>query len=171
MTLRRVHTHAGDLGSPSLEALKFPDVAAGLEYVHDRWQEGDVVLTSTMLQTRAIRDLPVNYWPSSRPGAVAVFDDRRAIPLERYTATPLLASFEQLRDVFARNHRIWYVASAGVNAANNEPEVSSFVRQHMDVVYEAHGVIVLVRDNNHRSAARRAADEKLLLDARADFLP
>jgi hypothetical protein len=171
MTLRRVHTHAGDLGSPSLEALKFPDVAAGLEYVHDHWQEGDVVLTSTMLQTRAIRDLPVNYWPSSRPGAVAVFDDRRAIPLERYTGTPLLASFEQLRDVFARNHRVWYVASAGVNAANNEPEVSSFVRQHMDVVYEAHGVMVLLRDNNHRSAAQRVADEKMLLDARADFLP
>jgi 4-amino-4-deoxy-L-arabinose transferase-like glycosyltransferase len=171
MTVRRVHTHAGDLGSPSLWALKFPDVAAGLQYVHDHRQEGDVVFTSTMLQTRAFRDLPVNYWPSTRPGAVAVFDDRRAIPLERYTGTPLLTSFEHLRDVFARGQRIWYVASAGVNAANNEPEVSSFVRQHMDVVYEAHGVMVLLRDNNHRSAAQRAADEKILLDARADFLP
>jgi 4-amino-4-deoxy-L-arabinose transferase-like glycosyltransferase len=171
MTVRRVHTHAGDLGSPSLEALKFPDVAAGLQYVHDHRQEGDVVFTSTMLQMRAFRDLAVNYWPSTRPGAVAVFDDRRAIPLERYTGTELLTSFEHLRDVFARGERIWYVASAGVNAANNEPEVSSFVRQHMDVVYEAHGVMVLLRDKNHRSAAQRAADERILLDARADFLP
>jgi hypothetical protein len=171
LTLRRVHTHVGDLGSPSLEALKFPDVASGLQYVHDHRREGDVVFTSTMLQMRAFRDLPINYWPSTRPGPVGVFDDRRAIPLERYTGTPLLTSFEQLRDVFARNDRIWYVASEGVNAANNEPDISSFVRQHMDVVYEAHGVMVLLRDNNHRSAAQRAADDRILLDARADFLP
>jgi hypothetical protein len=171
MTVRRVHTHAGDLGSPPLDALKFPDVAAGLQYVHDHRQEGDVVLTSTMLQMRSFRDLTVNYWPSARPGAVAVFDDRRAVPLERYTGTPLLTSFEHLRDVFARRGRIWYVATAGVNAANNEPEVSSYLRQNMDVVYEAHGVMVLLRDNNHRSAARRADDDKTLLDSRADFLP
>jgi hypothetical protein len=31
--------------------------------------------------------------------------------------------------------------------------------------------MVLLRDKNHRSAAQRAADEKTLLDARADFLP
>jgi hypothetical protein len=102
---------------------------------------------------------------------VAVFDDRRAVPLERYTGTPLLTSPAQLRNVFARNGRVWYVASVGVNAANNEPDVSSFLRQHMDVVYEGHTVLVLLRDANHRSAAQRSADEKTLLDARADFLP
>ena len=171
MTVRRVHAHAGDWGSPPLETLKFPDVAAGLQYVRDRRQEGDVVLSSTMLHTHAFRDLKVDYWPSSRPGAVAVFDDRRAIPLERYTGTPLITNLEDFRNIFARNRRVWYVASPGVNGANNEPDVSSFVRQHMDVVYESNGVVVLLRDNNHRSAAQRAADEKTLRDARADFLP
>jgi hypothetical protein len=171
MTVRRVHAHLGELGAPPLEALKFPDAAGGLQYVRDHRQVGDIVLTSTMLPMHALAGMPMDYWPSSRPGAVAVFDDKRALPLERYTGTPLLSSLEQLRNVFARNRRIWYVASVGVNAANNEPDVSSFLRQNMDVVYEGHTVMVMLRDSNHRSAAQRSLDETTLLDARADFLP
>jgi hypothetical protein len=58
-----------------------------------------------------------------------------------------------------------------MDAMQNDPEVASYLRQHMDVVYEDFSTEVLLRDSENRPASMRRANEEALRRARANFLP
>jgi hypothetical protein len=73
--------------------------------------------------------------------------------------------------VFAHPGRIWLVVYKGMNPVQNDPEVSSYLRQNMDVVYEDFNVLVLLRDRAYRPASMRQANEEALQRAKAVFLP
>ena len=57
------------------------------------------------------------------------------------------------------------------NNWRNLPEVSIFLRQNMDMVYQDRDSMVLLRDANHRPAFLRHRDEQALRKAEADYLP
>ena len=76
-----------------------------------------------------------------------------------------------LPHAFARDPRISYVPQPDRHTAQNTAEVSAYLGQRMDVVYEDYQTLVLCRDNNHRPAYHGRREEKALRDASANFLP
>jgi 4-amino-4-deoxy-L-arabinose transferase-like glycosyltransferase len=102
---------------------------------------------------------------------VAVLDDRRTLPLHRWCGTDNVMSLEGIEDLFARHRRIWYVIQPDRHTAQNLPEVSEYIRQNMDIVYEDFNALVLFRDNNHRTADRRLRDDTALKKAGANYIP
>ena len=100
----------------------------------------------------------------------ATVDDRRSIPLDRRDGTPKLPSRESLEELFARHPRVWYVVQPERHDNQNDPGVSAFLREHMDVVYEDFESLVLFRGENHRTAPHRFENERSLQKAKADFL-
>jgi hypothetical protein len=156
---------------------KFPNLGGAAAYLRAHREEGDVLLCNDPQQLRVLLGIPdgserpLDYWLASTLYLPATLDDKRPVALDRRDGTPMIGSLESLRDLFARHERIWYVVQPGVHGQMTTPEVSSFLRQHMDVVYEDWQSMVLVRDRNHRTAEQRLADERALRDAKASYLP
>jgi hypothetical protein len=109
-------------------------------------------------------------WLQSRLHLQAVLDDVRPLPLNRRDGTVMVANLEALTALFAQSQRIWVAVEKGHFNRLNVDEVDSFLRQHMDVVYEDFEAIVLLRDSRHRPAAVRFRDEKTLSESMTDFL-
>lgn len=91
------------------------------------------------------------------------------VMVHRFYRTEVIPSLESLEELFARETRIWYVLQP-MHTLQNESEVSFFLRQHMEVVYEDYRSMVLFR-GNHRLASQRLQDDKALNNAHANFLP
>ena len=83
----------------------------------------------------------------------------------------MLSNMRSLKDLFSRNARIWYVFVPAFNNKLNEADVSTFLRENMEVVYEDFGVIVMFRGDNHWTVSSQAQDESQLQRAKANFLP
>jgi hypothetical protein len=158
-------------------ALKFPDLEGPARYLRAQIREGDVVLATDPFHVNHLlgpvggREERTDYWLSSILQLPATIDDRRTLPLDRRDGTAMISSLEGLRDLFAREGRIWYVVQPQRQGGRNVPEVSAFIRQHMDVVYEDTWAMVLFRGRDHRPPALRRREDEMLLDTRANYLP
>ena len=148
--------------------LKFPNIEGPSRYVRERLQAGDVVLATDPFHVKhfLIADgngnNPLFFWPISTLQLSATLDDKRPLPLDRRDGTPAIINLTNLRDLFARHARIWYVVQPARHENQNLPEVSAFLRQHMDVVYEDFEAAVLLRDRSHRIARVRSNIEQQL---------
>jgi hypothetical protein len=161
--------------------IKFPDLDGPSAYLRAHLRAGDIVVSTTPhVVDHRIASLggdprqterTVDYWLQTTLYLQAVLDDNRPLPLHRLRGTTMIASKEALEDLFARHRRIWYVLVPAFHQEQNTTEVSAFIRQHMDVVYESYSSLVLLRDDRQRSAAQRVKDEQALFAAKANFLP
>ncbi len=161
--------------------LKNPDLTGAVRYLRRHFRAGDVVIAiypetvNHAADPRRLGGFPpgwvTDYWLESTLQLPAVLDDRRPRPLHRWCATPMLPNRRSLEDVFARHNRVWYVTIPAFHGLYNDAEVSAFLRQHMDVVYEDFQTMVLLRDNNRRTAEQRLKDEGELHGAKAVYLP
>ena len=61
--------------------------------------------------------------------------------------------------LFAEHDRIWYCTMRYGHSRINEGEVSKYLREHMDVVYEDFSTSLMVRDRNNRPAHVRLTEE------------
>jgi hypothetical protein len=164
-----------------LQDFKFPDMDDPVRYVREHLQEGDIVISPTphVVDHRMVqlggdprgRARTVDYWLQTTLYLQAVLDDRRAMPLHRLCGTTMVPTKEALEDLFARHRRIWYVVAPAFHQEQNVPEVSSYIRQNMDIVYESFSSLVLFKGERHRTVARRIQDEQDLFGASANFLP
>lgn len=170
-------------GYSRLFTYQFPNLDGPARFLRQHAQEGDAILGNDLQHVHYLMRLPgradrrpepdrsTDYWLSSTLFLPAMLDDRRALPLDRRDGSVLVPNRESLEDLFARHRRVWYVVQPGMHQAMNTPDVSTFLRQHMEVVYEDWQTLVLFRDGNHRPAAKRQEDEQTLQRARANFLP
>ncbi len=166
--------------APRLEQLVNPDFSRPVKYLSDHLQEGDVVIS--IFPEVVDHYMGAAGGLSSRPGwstdfylettiqFALVLEDRQPLPLHRFHGTLTIPTLENLTDVFARNRRIWYVTNPEYHDKCNDSDVSAYLLQHMDVVYEDFATVVLLRSNNHRLASQRLKDEQALKVSHAAFL-
>jgi hypothetical protein len=170
MTSCRVEGHGSTV-------YKFPNLYGAAQFLREHQQEGDVVLANNVYQIHHLMgdtgrpDRPLDFMPATGPFLPATLDDRRPLLLDRRDGVKVIATPEGMVDLFARHRRIWYVLQPGQHHILNTPDVSTFLRQHMDVVYEDFEALVLFRGENHRPASVRVDNERALRDAQANFLP
>jgi hypothetical protein len=170
-------------GYSRLATFQFPNIDGPAQFLRRHLQEGDVVLSHDLQHLHHVMQLPgpadgrpepdrpLDYWLETTLFLPAMLDDHRDLPLDRRDGSVLIPNRASLEDLFARHRRIWYVAQPGIHQAMNTAEVSSFLRQHMEVVYEDWQTLVLFRGDHHRTLGQRQRDEKALQKARAIFLP
>jgi hypothetical protein len=156
---------------------KFPNLQGTAQYLRAHMQEGDVVLANNLYQVNHLMGItgrpnrPLDFMPATGPFLPATLDDRRPLLLDRRDGVQMISTPEGMVDLFARHRRIWYVVQPGQHYILNTPDVSTFLRQHTDVVYEDWEALVLFRGDNHRPASLRVDNERALRDAQANFLP
>lgn len=155
---------------------EFPDLEGPAAFLRGRVREGDVVLYSHPVLSHHLtgRDRPDwsrDFTPLTTLRRSVTLDDHGALPLNPYDGTVTISSLDGLRDLFARNRRVWYVVIPSSHERQNNPEVSAFFRQNMDVVYEDFESLVLFRGDAHRPVRERARDDRVLGRAGANFLP
>lgn len=161
--------------------LKFPHWEEPLRYLRDHFQEGDIVIAvfphlvdHSMYfanDNRIPRGWLTDYWLQTSLVLQATLDDVRDNPLDRRAGTPMIASMDELKNMFASNRRIWYLYSSGVNNGLNETLVSEYLRKNMSVVYEDFNASLMVRDANHRPSSLEIRDDVNLRYGQANFLP
>jgi 4-amino-4-deoxy-L-arabinose transferase-like glycosyltransferase len=155
---------------------KFPAHEASVKFVRDRLQDGDVVFCNEphqidhCMRHNGRPGWRSDYWIATNLEMPAIITDRSVQPLDRREGTEHIANMESLELVFAKHPRIWYIVEPGAQGRNGSPS-SSYLRQHMDVVYEDWYSMVLFRGDNHRPAFLRAQNEKTLGESGANYLP
>src|SRR5262249_26514090 len=160
-----------------LTGYKFPNVAGAARYLRDHMQEGDVMLANNVYQINHLMGIrgrvnrPLDFMPATGPFLPGTVDDRRPLLLDRRDGAQMISAPDSMVELFARYRRIWYVVQPGQHYILNTTDVSTFLRQHMDVVYEDWEALVLFRGDNHRPAFLRLENERALSDAQANFLP
>jgi hypothetical protein len=156
---------------------KFPNLGGPTEYLREHWRPGDAILASDpqqihhLLNLKEGEDHPDSFWPATSLFVPATLDDRRTLPIERRDGTKMIPDLKQLEEVFARYDRVWYLVSPDEHHRLNVPELSTFIRENMDLVYEDFQSLTFLRDRNHRSPALRKTGEKELVAAQSNFLP
>jgi hypothetical protein len=154
-----------------LQVLKFPDERGSIMFLRNHVRDGDVVLATTPhVIDHLMAARFADFWLQSRLQLQAVLDDYRTVPLHRLSGTEMVSSIENLRDIFARGGRVWYLTDTTMHDKLNDPDVSSYLRQHMEVVYEDFASSVLFWGEHHRSALQRSEDERALHSAGANVL-
>src|SRR5262249_37523968 len=130
--------------------LKFPDLGGPARYLREHLRAGDVVLGNNMYQIRHLMGRfgqasgPMDFMPTT--GSLflpATLADHGNQILDRRDGARFLPSPESLVDLFARHPRVWYIVHPGQNSIFNSSTTSSFLRQHMEVVYEDYDTLVL----------------------------
>jgi hypothetical protein len=163
-----------------LTQYKFADMEAPIKYLRDHLQDGDVVMSTAphvvdhvlrLMGSPRDQGLSTDMWPQSKLHLQASLDDHRALPLHRLYGVVMPANMESMREAFSRNGRIWYVVDPTFNHIIQEEEITSYFRQHMEVVYEDFSSIVMLAGEKHRPAFIRLADEAALRTSRAKYLP
>jgi hypothetical protein len=109
--------------------------------------------------------------PYLRTGHNVIAIAVRQASLRHRPVVSVKGPLEGLQQVFERHPRIWYVGAPSVNNMLNTPEVSDFLRQHMEVVHEDVGSVVLFRSANHRPADLRNQGEEAIRRARMNPPP
>jgi hypothetical protein len=162
--------------SPGL--FKYPDLGGPARYVRDHLQPGDVVLAPHMYQVYHLMgatepaERPTGYTLVTGPFFLpATLTDQSGMLVDRRDGTPVIPNQEQMEDLFARKGRIWYIVQPGQHNVLNAPTASTFLREHMEVVYEDWETLVLFWGGEHRPIYMRLNDEKALNDALSIFLP
>jgi hypothetical protein len=149
-------------------------------FLRERLQPGDIVLGTQpyLLDHQLSRESggtkrleqDSTLWLQTRLHLQAVLNDVRPVPLNRRDGTELVPNLASLETVFAQPRRLWFVVEKGHFNRLNVDEVDSFLRQHMDIVFEDSEAVVLIRDRRHRTAKLRSRDERTLHGAQTDFL-
>jgi hypothetical protein len=162
-----------------LGVFQYPNLAGPVDYMRQHYQEGDVVLAihpdvvDHEARVNFTGSFPegwaTDYWLQTVLQLPAVMDDRRPLPLHRWCGTVTVTNLADLETVFARHRRVWYVTIPFFHDRLNETEVTAFLREHMDVVYEDFTAVLLFR-GEHRSPALRREGERQLREANTNFL-
>lgn len=149
--------------------LKIPDWIEPTRFVNENFREGDVVISIfphtqdfvlAQLNKGGKTPTRVGYWLESRLIVQATLGDNRDVPLDRRSGAVMLYDIEQIKQVFAEHDRVWYCTMRYAQSRINETEVSKYLREHMDVVFEDFATSVLLRDKNHRPAPQRLEEEE-----------
>lgn len=172
---------AFDVAAPTPGQLRVADQRAATRFLLRHLQPGDVVLAVTphvvehewelAAAAESVQKGAVNYWIESRLQLQPALDDVRTMTLHRLSGTEMISTVEELDAVFARHRRIWYLTSPQFHGKLNVDRVSSYLRQHMEVVYEDYHAMLLLRDAHHRPAVVRVRDEDALDRSGASVLP
>lgn len=171
MTLQLTELPSVHIHGYSLPDLRFSDLSGAAAYLQEHLQGDDTVLASNPhVVDHFLGEGATDYWPQSVFYTQAVLDDWRQVPLHRIAGTTMLSSLREWEELFASRGRIWYVLVPSRHAKQNNSEVSAYLRQHMQIAYEGDRVMVLVRDNENRTARQRLRNDRTLLQANADFL-
>lgn len=157
---------------------KFANLEGPVRFLQSRLRDGDVVMSTAphvvdhLLKLWGTpRDgLDKDLWPQSRLHLQASLPDHRDVPLHRLYGVVMASDEAGLRRTFASHPRVWYVADPSFNHIINDPDVTSYLRQNMDVVYEDFSALVLLAGESHRPAFLRLEDEKSLPAGKADYL-
>jgi hypothetical protein len=132
-------------------------------------REGDVVIatfphTQNFLMATGEEELgpssKVDYWLESTLVIQATLGDERNVPLDRRSGTAMVYDLDQLKELFTEHDRVWYCTTRFGQSRINDQNVSQFLREHMDVVYEDFATAVLLHDNNHRPAPLLVEEEE-----------
>lgn len=157
---------------------KFPNIGGPTNYLRDHFRDGDVVLAYLPyhvdeIMMRGEKGWRTNFWLQSQLTLQAEVDDYSDMPLEFISGAVMISSLAEIENLFARHERIWYVVPPAEHGGFNTPEVTDFLRQHMEVVYEDFDGMVLLRGDKHWPASQRAADAQSLYSSQAQslFLP
>jgi hypothetical protein len=157
----RAHTYRADV-------YNFPAVDQATAYLARNWREGDVVLATTPQQVLYETKRPP--WPgiylvSSFLSGTVEFPDHSDVLLDSRSGAGVIHGLDELKDLFARHDRIWFVAVPGMLARNNTSTVASYIQDQMEIVYEDRVAVVMLWGNRHWPAesVQRGAH------SRADF--
>jgi hypothetical protein len=171
--------HEGWLLQPGV--FKLVNIGGPTKFLHEHIREGDVVIAThpdvvdlymAYFERRSFHSSwTTDFWLQSTLDYPVILDEHRALGRHRFRGTTMLPTLEDVEDLFARHPRIWFIVQPDRLSAINTTEVSEYIRQNMDVVYEDHQSQVLFRGGNSRSAAQRLQDDQILKSARANYLP
>jgi hypothetical protein len=167
-----------------IETFRFPNMEAPTRFVRDHMQKDDLVIAADPHQVehfmRHVLGMGQKWradgWPCTNlklPMTLVDDDDGLAganVLRDRREGAVAYPDLATLKEVFARNDRIWFIVEPDRHRAINIPEASIFLRQHMDVVYEDFQCVVMFRDQ-HRTAQMRHDEERHLDKAKANYLP
>jgi hypothetical protein len=159
------------------QLFKYPDLGAPSRYVRDHMRPGDVLLANHIYQVNHLMGQPrvrrpTDYTLVTGPFYLpATLTDREGLLVDRRDGARVICSQAQLEDLFARHPRIWYIAQPGQHTVLNTPMASTFLREHMDIVYEDWETLVLFRGGAHRPVDVRMRDDRALNSAKANYLP
>jgi hypothetical protein len=151
---------------------KFINLGAAATYLRGRIADDDIVLCSApYVADHFLGRERLAYWVHSTLHLPAAPDDHSLLVLDRRNGSVMIADLGTLQNLFAQNRRIWFaVDPAGTNAGNDR-EVTAFLRQNMDVIYENFQSMVMLRDNNHRPAFLQQANQQALGASSTTLLP
>jgi hypothetical protein len=149
--------------------MRYPHWDGPTQYLREHLREGDVVIatfphTQNFLMATGEEELgpssKVDYWLESTLVIQATLGDERNVPLDRRSGTAMVYDLDQLKELFTEHDRVWYCTTRFGQSRINDQNVSQFLREHMDVVYEDFATAVLLHDNNHRPAPLLVEEEE-----------
>jgi hypothetical protein len=180
LTLKLDNMKSFTIQSDEPGLFRYADLEGPVRYLHDHLQEGDVVIAihpdivnhiaEVGKQGTFPADWQCDYWLETTLQLPAIMNDQKIRPLHRWIGSVAIMNRDQLDAIFANHRRVWYLSIPRFHDITNATDVSLYMRQHMDVVYEDFATLVLLRDNTHRQAETRLRDEQALSDANATRL-
>jgi hypothetical protein len=161
-----------------LRAYKFPNLQGPTQYLYDHVQKGDLVLASDAQQIRYLMkllgersDWPEYKWLANTLFLPATIDDVTTVPRDRRDGTQLTYGLKQLEQLFARYDRVWYIVCPDEHRRMNTSEVTAFIMEHMDVVYEDYDSFLFLRGDKHRDSGLRLLNRKEFIRSQINILP
>jgi hypothetical protein len=148
--------------------LRIPDWEGPTQYLKQHLESDDVVISiyphsqDYMFAVHQLGDSEprrTDYWLESRLILQATLGDSREIPLDRRSGADMLYDLDQVKQLFANHQRVWYCTMRTAQSKINDSEVSKYLRDNMDVVFEDYGTALMLRDKNHRTAPIQLEDE------------
>lgn len=154
-----------------LGQLKFPHLKGAADYLREHFQEGDVVMTTLPHVLDHYWGRKSDYWLQTLLSLQASIDDKRTLPLHKIVGTVMIPDMASVDWLFAKAQRVWYIAVPSYHAETNDPAVSAYLVQNMDVVYEDFWATIMLVDANHRTQVKRLIDQQTLGKANLIILP
>jgi hypothetical protein len=172
MTLQLVNLTSFHVQLFGPNRFKFINLGATAMYLRGRITDDDIVLCSApYVADHYLGCERRAYWVHSTLHLPAAPDDRSLLVLDRRNGSTMIADLGTLQNLFAQNRRIWFAVDPAGTNAGNDPEVTAFLRQNMDVVYEDFQAMVMLRDGNHRPMVLQQANQKALGASSTTLLP
>lgn len=113
-----------------------------MEYVKDRWREGDVILMASP-PVCAVYLGHCDYYAIQK-GYEGYIVDVHGESVDVWTGSPLLDSVDQLRDVLREHDRVWLVVDGWRLATRYELDFLQLIAEQMDLLREVQGVKILL---------------------------
>lgn len=148
------------------DQLLFADWQPPIDRLRQEIQPGDVVITDLphivdlLMNSSGARSEDGGRWRSdawlqSVVILLATMADDDPTVRSRMSGNIVLHDREAVEQFFCEHQRVWYLGGYFYHNPANEPEVKGFVRETMDVVYEDSRTVLMLHDQNHRSAMQR----------------